>query len=189
MKNFITPVLKSFAVLLAAAGLFASCTPGVDMPKGTRKGYTSARLVQRDPQARPITNETEKQVHGMIQKSIAREFSSNGMDYGKGGADLAVGYLVIYQEPGMTASYDQYFGNGRDSGQISDVAHTRGALESKRPDFFRQAGIVVDVVDVRTGKLVYRSFAKGDVIKGATPSTRASRIDTGVAQALGPFFK
>ncbi|MEO8616606.1 MAG: DUF4136 domain-containing protein [Luteolibacter sp.] len=174
---------------LAAAGVITSCSTGVDMPKGTSKGYHSARLIKRDPQGAVITDATEKQVHGMIQKSIARQFTSRGMSYGNGDSDLVVAYMVIYQEPGMTASYDQYFGYGRDSGKIADLAHTRGALENKRPDFFRQAGVVMDVIDSRTNKLVYRNFAKGDVIKGASASTRAARIDAAVAQTLAPFFK
>ena len=62
---------------------------------GTSKGYASARLIQRDPDLRPITNATEKQVHGMIQKSIAKSFSSKGMTYGKGDADQIVAYMVV----------------------------------------------------------------------------------------------
>jgi hypothetical protein len=110
------------------------------------------------------------------------------MAYGSGNADLVVAYMVIYQEPGMTSSYETYFGYGRDASQISDLAHTRGALENQRPDYFRQAGVMIDVIDNRTTKLVYRNFAKGDVIKGASPGTRAARIDAAVAKALAPFF-
>lgn len=178
-----------FILSAVAALVFVSCVPNVDMPKGTNKGYTSARLIQRDPGLRPITNATEKQVHGMIQKSIAKEFSSKGMTYGKGGADLVVAYMVIYQEPGMTADYRDYFGYGRDAGEIATIAHARGVEKNKSPDSFRQAGILIDVVDARTNKLVYRNLAKGDVVKGASPETRAARIDAAVAGALEPFFK
>lgn len=169
--------------------VFTACGPGVDMPKGTSKGYQSARLVKRDPGRPAITNATEQQVNGMIQKSIANQFTAKGLAYGKGDADLTVAYLVIYQEPGMTARYDDYFGYGRNPDEISDLAHTRGALENQRPDYFRQAGVVIDVIDSRTHKLVYRNFAKGDVIKGASADTRAARIDAGVAQALAGFFR
>jgi hypothetical protein len=177
-----------FLIAIAALGL-VSCSTSVDMPKGTSKGYHSARLTVRDPNAPAITDATEKQVHGMIQKSIAGQFTSKGMAYGGGNADLVIAYMVIYQEPGMTARYDQFFGYGRDADQIADVAHTRGALENQRPDYFRQAGVVIDVIDARTNKLVYRNFAKGDVIKGASAGTRAARIDAAVAQTLAPFFK
>jgi hypothetical protein len=37
--------------------------------------------------------------------------------------------------------------------------------------------------------LVHRNFATGDVVRGVTPSTRAARIDTAVAQALAGFFR
>lgn len=176
-------------ILLAAACLgFASCSNNVDMPKGTSKGYTSARLIQRDPDLPAPSKDIEKQVHGLIQKSLSKQFTSRGMAYGKGDSDLIVAYLVIYQEPGMTADYRDWFGYGRNADDIAVLAHNRGALGS-RSDYFRQAGIVIDVVDRRTNKLVYRNFAKNDVVKGASDSTRAARIDAAVAQALAPFFK
>lgn len=178
-------------MLLAAVTttLFVSCAPQVDQPKGTSKGYTSARLIQRDPAAPAITNPAEKQIHSMIQKSIASQFTRHGLSYGSGGAGLVVAYMVIYQEPGMTASYPEYFGYGRSSEEIGDIAHTRGALDNKRPDFFRQAGIVVDVIDSQTNKLVYRGFKKGDVVKNASAGTRAARINAAVAESLAPFFR
>ena len=166
-----------------------SCSTSVEMPKGTSKGYTSARLIKRDPSAAAITDPTEKQVHRLIQNSLARQFSSKGLAYGGGGADLAVAYLVLYQEPGMTAEYGDYFGYGRDAATITDQAHIKGNLKNQRPDYFRRAGIVIDVLDARTNKLIYRNFATGDVVKGASEGTRAARIDAAVAQALGPFFR
>lgn len=177
------------SALLLAAGVIASCAPSVDMPKGTSKGYSSARLIQRDPQAAPITGATEKQIHGMIQRSLASEFTAKGMTFGKGGAELVVAYMVIYQETGMTASHDDYFGYGRDAGEIAEIAHSRGAVDSKRPDFFRQAGILIDVIDARTNKLIYRNLAKGDVIADASSATRRSRINAAVAEALAGFFR
>jgi hypothetical protein len=181
---------KSNLVVFAVAALaHVSCMPNVDMPKGTSKGYASARLIQRDPNLPSSTNPTEKQVHGMIQKSLAKTFSSKGMSYGKGGADLIVAYMVIYQEPGMTADYRDYFGYGRDANNIVETAHDRGVLDNKRPDYFRQAGILIDIIDARTNKLVYRKLAKGDVVVGAGPSTRAARIDAAVAEALAGFFQ
>ena len=179
----------SCLLIAIASACLVSCSTSVEMPKGTSKAYTSARLTVRDPGAPAITDATEKQVHGMIQKSIAKQFTSNGLAYGKGDADLVVAYMVIYQEPGMTARYDQFFGYGRDSDAISDLAHTRGALDNKRPDYFRQAGIVIDVIDSRTNKLVYRNIARGDVIQRASPGTRAARIDAAVTQALQPLYE
>jgi hypothetical protein len=186
MNRDIIRMLKLCPLLVV--GMLVSCTGHVDRPQGTSKGYTSARLIQRNPNLPAPSTAIEKQVHGMIQNSLSRQFTSKGMAYGKGSADLIVAYLVIYQEPGMTADYRDWFGYGRNADDIAVLAHDRGALGS-RPDFFRQAGIVVDVIDSRTNKLVYRGFSKNDVVKGASASTRAARIDAAVAEALANFFR
>lgn len=181
--------IKRLVLSASFAGLLASCSTGVDMPQGTSKGYQSARLVQLDPNRPAITNETGKQIHGMIQKSIARQFTSKGMAYGGKTADLVVAYLVLVQEPGNTSRYDQYFGYSPDTDKISELAHRRGVLDGTPPDYFNQAGIVIDVIDTKTNQLVYRNLVKGDVVKGASGATRAGRIESAVAQALGGFFR
>ena len=183
MKFCTLPALTILSLVLVA------CGPAVDMPKGTSKGYTSARLTQRDPGRPAIANPTERSIHGLIQNSLRRQFAAKGLAYGSANADLVVAYLVIYQEPGMTTSYEDYFGYGRSADAIQDRAHVRGVVESKRPDYFRRAGIVIDLIDSRTNKLVYRDFAAGDVVRGASGATRAARIDAAVAQALAGFFR
>lgn len=183
MKFLILPVLTALSLVLAA------CGPGVDMPKGTSKGYTSARLTLRNPSLPAISKPTERNIHGMIQNSLAKQFRAKGLAYGSGNAELVVAYLVIYQEPGMTTSYTDYFGYGRPADAIADRAHVRGTVESKRPDYFQRAGIVIDVIDSRTNKLVYRNFAAGDVVRGVSDTTRAGRIDAAIAQALAGFFR
>ncbi|MCH7225629.1 DUF4136 domain-containing protein [Haloferula sp. A504] len=178
---------RSLLLPLVALALSA-CSGKIDMPRGTGEGYSSARLIQRSPNS-TISDATERKVHGMIQNSLKKQFTANGKSWGSGSADLIVAYMVIYQEPAMTASYDDYFGYGRDGTQISERAHDVGVLESKRPDYFRSAAIVVDVIDARTNELIYRNYAQGDVVSGVSDGARAGRIDAAVAQALGEFFK
>jgi hypothetical protein len=179
--------MHRFLLLPLLALIFASCANKVDMPRGTSKGYSSARLIERNPGA-TISDPTERKVHGMIQRSLAGSFKGKGMSWGGGSSDLIVAYMVIYQEPGMTASYDDYFGYGRDGNQIAERAHDVGVLESKRPDYFHSAAVIVDVIDAKTNELVYRNYAQGDVVSGVSDGQRQSRIDAAVAQALGEFF-
>jgi hypothetical protein len=176
-----------FLIAATALGLH-SCAPQVDMPKGTSKGYTSARLVQRNPNQKLSSDTNENKINRMIQQSITSSFNSNGLTYGKSPAQLTVAYLVIYQEPGMTKRFDDYFGYGRSGSDIAEVAHSRGVIENKRADYFNRAGIVIDVLDSQSGKLVYRNFTAGDITKGASDSTRSSRIQAAVDSALAPFF-
>lgn len=174
--------LAVFAVILNA------CSPGVDMPSGTSKGYNSARLVARKSSA-PASTAEQNQVHGMIQRSIAAQFNANGLDYNKGAADLVVTYLVVLQDNAMTTYFDEFYGHGRDPEAISDAAHKKNVIDGKRPDEFERAGIIVDIVDARTNKLVYRNFGAGDVVRGLDDATRARRVNAAVNTALAPFFK
>ncbi|MGJ8671915.1 DUF4136 domain-containing protein [Rubritalea sp.] len=179
--------LRLLAVATCAA-VFTSCSSSVDMPKGTSKGYNSARLVKRGPSEATQTSR-EKQVHGLIQNSIKQQFTSHGLSYNQPNAELVVGYMVIYQENAMTTSFDDYFGYGRDANEILGVAHERGVIKGDRPDYFERAGLVVDVIDAKTNKLVYRNVSVGDIVEGASSSQRSARVNAAVNEALAPFFK
>lgn len=173
----------------ACAVVFTSCSSSVDMPKGDSKGYTSARLVKRAPDSRAITSSREKRVHSLIQSNIQAQFKARGMGYNAPHADLVVGYMVVYQDNAMTTSFDDYFGNGRDGGGILEVAHKKGVIDGNRPDYFERAGLVVDVIDAKTNKLVFRNVSVGDIVTGATDAQRKKIIANAVSEALTPFFK
>jgi hypothetical protein len=181
-------VIRLFTVLVLAAALNA-CSSGVDMPKGSSRGYQSARFVQRSSNAQPVTDAKEKKIHGMIQNSLASQFKANGLRFNDPSAELVVGYLVVYQDNAMTTYFDEYFGYGRDAEHISDVAHERGVIKGTRPDAFERAGLIVDVIDARTNKLVYRNISIGDIVRGGSDSARAGRINASVNTAIAPFFK
>jgi hypothetical protein len=177
-------------IALAALALAAvSCAPSVEMPKGTSKGYTSARLVTVDK--KPVDDlEFPNQVsgHRMIQKSLAANFRANNLQVTSGSADLIVGYLVLVQNNFSTVALDDYFGYGRDSDAIVDKAQTLGVVENSRPDSFESGTIVVDVIDAKTNKLVYRGHATQDIYKSNSSSARQAAINTAVTNALNGFF-
>lgn len=173
----------------ACAAVFSSCSNGVDMPKGNSKGYTSARIVKRAPNSPAITSSREKKVHSLIQSNIKSQFKSRGLGFNTSNADLVVGYMVIYQDNAMTTSFDDYFGYGRGNSDILSLAHKKGVIQGDRPDYFERAGLVVDVIDAKTNKLVYRNVSVGDIVTGATDATRAKVVQNAVNEALAPFFK
>lgn len=173
----------------ACAAVLSSCSSNVSMPKGNSKGYTSARIVKRAPDSPAITNSREKRVHNLIQSNIKSQFKARGLGFNAPDADLVVGYMVIYQDNSMTTSFDDYFGYGRGSNDILNLAHKKGVTEGDRPDYFERAGLVVDVVDTKTNKLVYRNVSVGDLVNGPSDVTRPSVVTAAVNEALAPFFK
>jgi len=181
--------LISILSTVALAITFSACSPSVKMPKGTSKGYHSARLVKMTPNSTVVLSSKEKQIHSEIQSAIKNQFISHGKSFGQANSDLVVGYLIIAQNNAMTTAYSEYFGYGRDAQEITDIAHLKGVVEGVRPDFFERATLLVDVIDAKTNKLVYRNYVLKDVTKGATPAIRQKNINAAVATALAPFFK
>jgi len=176
--------MKLITILSATAIAIAlsACSP-------SSKDYTSAKLVNRTPNSSLVLTSKEKQIHNQIQASIKNQFVSHGKSYGQPNSDLIVGYLIILQNNAMTTAYSEYFGYGRDANKITDKAHLKGVIKGVRPDFFERAALLVDVIDAKTNKLVYRNYVLKDVSKGATPEARRQNINAAVNEALAPFFK
>ncbi len=177
----------SAAVAIAALGV-VSCA-GIDKPQGHSKGYSSARLVKVDKNRLPPFAEDSDKVNGWIQQSLASQFRSNGLSIDPNNAELVVAYLLVIQDNASTVAIDDYFGYGRDSEKILDEAHMKGVVKSDRPDKFERGAIVIDVLDAKTNKLVYRNWAVRDTAPGLSDSARRQRIDQAIAEALAPFFR
>ena len=182
-----------FFIALALAAVFTSCSNSIEMPKGTSQGYTSAQLIKRNPQA-DVTDDAiavakEKRVHTQIQNSLKKEFTSRGMSYGKSDAQLKVAYLVMIQNNAITFHYNDYFGEGRDADAIAEYAHLKGATQNKRDEFFERVIIVVDVIDAKTNKLIFRNYYSNDIVDVPSEAVRAKRINKAIQSTLAPFFK
>jgi hypothetical protein len=120
---------------------------------------------------------------------IAREFAANGVPVTGGSADLIIAYMLIRQNSVATTMNNDYFGNGRNPMAILEEAHERGVIKNTSPNDFRRGAILIDVLDARTNKLVFRNHVVRPVVTGLDPASRQSRIDAAVSQALAPFFK
>ena len=175
-------------VTISLAVLVLGCSSGVDTPKGTSKGYASARLMQRAPHLTPEPKYEPAQK--MIREAISGQFRTNGLQMTSGAADLIVAHLVVLQDNAMTTYLDDFYGSGSDAESISDLAHERGVIKSDRRDYFHQAGLVIDVLDARTNELVFRNYVKRDVLpEGTSDSVRRQVISQAVAETLAPFFR
>lgn len=187
---------RSSLLLVFVSGLavlLSSCAPSIEIPKGTVKGYSSARLIERNLEVEvtddPVALAKEEKVHGMFQKALKNEFSNHGKSYGKADADLKVAYLVMIQNNAITFHYNDYFGKGRDADAIAEYAHLKGATNSKRDEFFERFIILIDVIDTKTGKLVFRNHYTKDIVDVPSDQQRKQRIQTLVKETLAPFFQ
>lgn len=176
---------------LASAALAITCLScsSVDLPKGSSRGYTSARLVRANPNRTEEFADKDVKLNRMIQKSLGQEFRNHGLRVDPNNGELIVAYLILIQDNSSTLALDDYFGYNSDFDAIVDRAQIKGVVENKRPDVFQAGTVVIDVMDAKTNKLVFRNYATRDIYKNISDSTRQQRVHEAVAAALQPFFK
>lgn len=175
--------LLAFSILLA--GIFGC--QSIDQPKGTSKGYSTYRFIDKTSGADARFEVPAEPVDRSIQAAIRDELESSGLVDGAGNSELVIAYLIIKQNAVSTTAVPTYYGD--EFSDIQTLAHKKGVLKSTIPDQFERGAIVVDVFDTAKQKLIYRSFAVRDM-KGVEESDQAELlIRSAVAEALGPFLQ
>ena len=179
MKYIISSLVLIFVVVGCAS---------VDMPKGTHEGYSSARFIRADS-PNPDLAESSDIMNAIIQNAIAGVVQKSGMDLRNDDADLLIAYLLLIQDNVSTTTISDHFGYGRDKGAISDLAHKKGVIQGNRQERYEASAIVIDIIDADTNELIYRNFAKRDVLQDITDDERIARVRSAVGEALADFFQ
>lgn len=166
---------------------FLSACQTVEQPKGSSHGYKSARLVR--PKSVPTFANPDDRANHAIQTALGSAFRSKGFAVDPADADLTVAYLIVLQNNATTKLIDDYFGFGRSSMQIAEIAHDRGVIRNNRADYYQAGTVVIDIIDNKTGKLVYRDFATRDVTNDMSDAQLQAHANSAVQEALAKFFR
>lgn len=179
--------IRTLLILLPAL-LTLSCAPNVDFPKGTKQGYTSMRLINRAPHI-PTPHAYQKgQI--WIRQDIVDLCHQGGLRIHAGPAELEIAHLVVLQNNTTTSALREYFGSGLEAEAITDLAHDRGVTEAQETAQFNRAGLVIDIRETHSGKLIFRNYVKRDVLPaGTSNATRKRLIHQAVAETLAPFLR
>jgi hypothetical protein len=176
-------------LLLSLAGIIAALTgcQSIDQPKGSSEGYSSFRFIERGSTADGRFEEPSEFRDRTTQSAILDQFGAHGISFEEKDADLLVAYLYIKQDNVSTMAAPTYY--GEEYQDIQSYAHKKGVLKSNSRDTFEVGAIVIDVIDLKTQKLIYRSYAKRDIKGVTTNAERDSLIGSAVAEALSGFFE
>jgi hypothetical protein len=177
MKPIIGCLLAAGTVLLA--GCFA--TP-VRMNTGTVHASTFSFVTGRPMP--PDYAEKRDQIHRLIQGDITTNLTAKGLSRVPAGGDVFLAYLIILGDNVATTDVNDYFGYGRDSDALLDKAHQKFAIDSKDPNPFVAGTLVIDVIDAKTYKLLYRNYVVRQVLRNVRENVRNERIQSAVDQAL-----
>ena len=174
------------SLTLCAMGILIGCST-ISMPKGTSKGYSSARFVRvKESPMRGVSN--NKALNQKLKQVIAAEMRRNGIDVAASGGDLVIAFMLMKQNNASTASINHYYGYSDDSEKISEKVHKKIAKDGGR-ELFERGAIIIDLIDAKSSKLIYRNYAVRDVLGKVSAQERNKRIQSAVTEALADFFK
>jgi hypothetical protein len=122
-------------------------------------------------------------IHLMIQDAITQDLAAKGMQKVANGGDVTVAYLIIIGNNATTEAISTYFGAGRDASGLSDKAH-EAYTDNKNPNYFEAGTLLVDIIDSKTYKVLYRNYGVRPVLRNPTAETRAANIQEAVNEVL-----
>ena len=184
------PVIISNTVRLVLSALLAVCFAGcstVPMPKGSSKGYSTVRFVAPNKPLADDDSPAFVEANRMIKKAIAEQMEQHGLQVVEGNADLIVAHLIILQDNVSTSYNNQYYGL-QDFSDIVDLAHKEGT-KKHYPEHVQKRALVIDLIDAKTYKLVYRNYVLSGMLANLSEADRQLHINTAVAQTLQQFFR
>jgi hypothetical protein len=178
--------ISRFALLSLLAIFVAGCT-SVPMPKGSSKGYSTVRFIAPN---KPLGDDASPgfvEANRMIKEAVAAQMETNGLQVVEGNADLIVAHLIILQDNASTSYCNQYYGL-QDFFDIVSLAHKEGT-KKHYPEHVQKRALVIDLIDSRTYKLVYRNYALSGTLANLSEQDRQVYINKMVAEALQQFFR
>jgi hypothetical protein len=178
MKNHL------FHIMLFASVLASGCAT---TPSRVHTGDVKARtfsFVKPDAKNQFQQSDNRDYVHAAIQEAIKHNLETKGLTHLAKGGDVTVAYLVIIGDNVSTKAINDHFGYGRDYYDLQAKAHKAGAIDNTNPNYFQVGTLLVDVIDGKTQKLVYRDFAYRELFKNLPETTRRENLQKAVDQLL-----
>jgi hypothetical protein len=172
-------------LLLLAIGLTGCAS--VPMPRGSSKGYSSVRFIAPNQALGEDELPAFIEANRIIKETITDQMEKNGLKVVEQSSDLIVAYLIILQDNVSTAYCNQYYGY-QDFSDIVDMAHKKG-MKKNYPEHVQKRALVIDLIDAKTFKLVYRNYVISGTLVNLSEEERQARISKSVSQTLHDFFQ
>lgn len=169
---------------LAGLGLFllAGCSTPTKVDSGPIKAQTFC-FMSRTQAEDPSFADKRAPIHAMIQQSITDNLAARGVKRVAENGDVIVAYLVIVGDNATTEAINTYFGYGRNADVLHDKAH-EAYTDSKVPYYFQAGTLLVDIIDAKTYKLLWRSHVTRPLLQNPTEQVRAEHIQEAVNSLL-----
>jgi len=132
----------------------------------------------------PLTGDVRldnPRLHERLRQAIQQTLTASGFDAEAGSADFRVGYHLSLQQRLDVTTLDSHYGYGPGASRWG-----YGPPETVVREY-DEGTLVIDVVDSRSDRLVWRGSAFGRMSESATPEERQDRARAAVAMILERF--
>lgn len=176
---------SSLLTISLIALIIAGChtTPPSKVDTGNIRAVSYSFIAGGVHRTAPDFVDRRQQIHTFIQDSITQNLDARGLSRLDSGGDVIVAYLVITGNNASTEVINKYFGYGRDASGLQEKAH-EVYTSSKNPNRFEAGTLLIDVIDAKTYKLLWRSFVVRPLLRNPTAEVQAQRIQEAVDSTL-----
>jgi PBP1b-binding outer membrane lipoprotein LpoB len=181
MTKFFNDRILGGALLAVAALVLTGCS---SVPTSENTGPIQAKTFSFiNTGTSPAANNAAP-IHPMIQKAITHTLAGKGLSQMPAGGDVTVAYLIIAGNNTTTTSLNEYFGYGDEATALVEKIHQEQTVDSDRRGHFEEGTLVIDLLNPKTEKLLWRNSVQRDILRNLTPEARAARLQEIVDASL-----
>jgi len=163
MKSVVLTLLAAGAVLLAGCSSPTAPVRQAPVHAGTFSFVPT--------QAAPDFAEKRAQVQTLVRNAVTANLAQKNLTRVAESGNIQVAYVVVVDHPAAAAAVNDYLESGND-------------LAVSSPAEFGAGTLVIDVIDARTHKVIYRRAVTRRFLRNAPVDLRADRVQAAVDEAL-----
>jgi hypothetical protein len=181
MLKFVTNSVAGGALLAVAALVLGGCS---SVKTSENTGPIRAKTFSFINTGVGPAGNRAAAIHTMVQGAITHTLAGKGLSPLPSGGDVTVAYLVIAGNNVTTTSLNEYFGYGDEASELVEKVHQEETVDDQRRGRFEEGTLVIDLLNSKTDKLLWRSSVQREILKNLTPEARVARLQEIVDASL-----
>jgi len=170
------------AVTLLALGILGCSSMTIETQADPQASFSEFKTYGWMPNPRGVDPRVGPRVAGWITAAVEEQLAAKGFEkIGSGDVDFKVGYHAAVQGTMEVSYIDSYYGYGVQSW------FRGGEQQQSAARYYDKGSIVIDIVDSRANRLVWRGVAEAEVDRQTDAEKLQERVREAVRKILADF--
>jgi hypothetical protein len=169
--------------VLAALMLAGCASEPTRYSSGPIQAHTF-NFIHMEQDQNPTLAAKRAETHELIQGAIKKDLTTKGLTQVATNGDVAVLYLIVVSDGSSTQTINDYYGFSDSSYELQDKAHQVFAIEKRNQTGYAAGTLVIDIVDMRQGKVLWRNFVYRPILADLPMEQRQVRLQEAVNEVL-----